>query len=163
MRHLRCAVVTAMAFVGGCAPSAPDSADMMSKSDMAGTDLTARDILRGLAANGAKMTDVIAKSSDQDDSDAPARPAIFSSRAVFYDVRHPKMPEGGDYQNAVEVFPSVASARLRQNHLENLARSYPSIARRSISRGPVVINFGSSMTSSEILEYQKILSKIVPE
>jgi hypothetical protein len=135
--------------------------------DQPGAEVTvpanADDVLKRLTGAGLPVKDVEVLTVATDSNHLMGRPGQYTSKADFYDARHPKAADGSDdNENTVEVFPDAASAKARHDYIDQVTKGVPMLLQYQLLRGNVLIRFDKVLLPAEVEAYKQALNKAVP-
>lgn len=124
---------------------------------------SAPDVIGLFKAAGLKVENVVELTAESDSNQLLGRPGQYTSKAFFYDARHPKQPEGDEGEHTVEVFASPDDAKRRHDYIKSMTENMPMLAQYQVLRGKVLVRFDKAMLPAEVEEYKKVIEGAISE
>lgn len=126
-------------------------------------NLDAEGIIKQLSAQGLKVQNVSAVTEDSDSNHLLGRPGQYTSKAFFYDARHPKTTDSDEGQNTIEVFSNPEDAKKRRDYIAKVTDGIPVLMQYQFLRGSALLRLDYIANPSEAKEYEAALAKVVSE
>jgi hypothetical protein len=123
--------------------------------------MDAAGIVKQLSAQGLKIENVVAVTEDSDSNHLLGRPGQYTSKAFFYDARHPKSADSDEGENTIEVFSNPDDAKKRHDYIAKVTDGVPFLLQYQFLRGSVLLRLDHIATPSEAKEYELALAKVI--
>lgn len=163
MRKFQTVVIGAsLMMLAACGEKAPSGNETVATAPAPKVD-TAEDVIGLFTTAGLKVENVVNLTAESDSNQLLGRPGQYTSKAFFYDARHPKQPEGDEGEHTVEVFASAEDAKRRHDYIKSMTENMPMLAQYQVLRGPVLVRFDKAMLPAQVDEYKKVIEGAVSE
>ena len=120
----------------------------------------AAEVATALVKAGLPVVNVVVLTEAGDTNQLLGRPGQYTSKAFFYDKRHPKA-EGDEGENTIEVFDSAADAKTRRDYIARVTEGVAFATQYQLLRGKVLVRLDKALLPSESKQYDQALSSIV--
>lgn len=159
MKHLFLAAALSFTALSGCSdnPTAPNQPETKAEAKAE----TAADVVAALKASGLPVGDVTVITAATDSNKLLGRPNQYTSKADFYDTRHPvNADKMEDPVHTVEVFVNAEDAKARHDYVENVTKGVGFLTQYQILEGKVLLRMDKAMLPDETEQYRAALKKI---
>jgi hypothetical protein len=123
--------------------------------------IDAKTVVDAIAAKGLPVTNVTVYNASNDPNKLLGRPRQYLSKASFQDTRYIDDQDADQYQNTVEVFPTVVLATERRSYIDRVTRRAPFLQQYQFQSGKILLRLDRSFTPTEAKEYHDALKLIV--
>lgn len=159
MKHVAVALALTLALTG-CGKK--ESGSSVAAVEAA-KPLDAAGVAEGLKKAGLPVENVAVLDEKTDSNNLLGRPGQYTSKADFFDHRHPKTATSDDGSATIEVFANAEDAKKRRDYIAKVTDGVPFLLQYQVLRGKVLLRLDKVALPSEVKEYEEALAKIAPE
>jgi hypothetical protein len=123
--------------------------------------LDAGAVVVALKAKGLPIKNVKVYKASDDPNKLLGRPRQYSSKASFHDARYIDDQYADQFQNTIEVFPTVVLASERKSYIDRVTRGVAFLQQYQFQNGNVLLRLDHELTPDEAKEYHDALKLII--